>query len=345
MLVREAKDVARQWVEEKAAGLPGFDSASFGGSINWLPDEAEFPATSDVDLIVSIDDGSNPPATGGKFVYRQVILEVAYLPRGQFQSAEEILGDFQRAGRFRSPAIILDRSGDLTTLQAAVAKSYAKRRWVLKRCEHARSHALRYVRLLNESAPPYEQVAVWLFAAPTQVLLVAGLRNPTVRRRYVDVRELLAEYGHGDFYETLLRLLGCALMSRTRVEHHLNALTDAFDAAKHVVKTPFFFASDISDAARPIAIDGSRDLIEHDLHREAVFWIAVTYSRCQQVLYHDAPAELRDRFDPGYRELLTDLGVASFADLQRRSHLIEEHIPHVWQVTQAIIEANLAIED
>ncbi len=346
MLVREAKDVARQWVREEAAGLPGFNGAFLAGSINWLPDGAELPATSDVDLMVVLDDLTSPPGKHGKFIHRGAIVDVTYVPSDQFQSAESILGDYHRAGSFRSPTIILDPSGDLTRLQAAVSRAFARREWVRKRCEHARNHALRYVGMLRESDPFHDQVPAWSFAAgiTTHVLLTAGLRNPTVRRRYADVRELLTEYGHGDFYETLLELLGCALTSRERVEHHLSALTEAFDAASDVVKTPFSFASDISDGARPIAIAGSRDLIERGLHREAVFWIIVTYSRCQKVFDHDAP-ELRDRFDPGYRELLADLGVASFADLQRRTRLVEERLPQVWRVAQAIMAANPAIED
>ena len=346
MLVREAKDFARQWVREEAAGLPGFNGAFLAGSINWLPDGAELPATSDVDLMIVLDDVTGPPSKRGKFIRREAIVDVTYVSSDQFQSAETILGDYHRAGSLRSPTIILDPSGDLTRLQAAVSKGYAKRRWVLKRCEHARSHALRYVGMLRESDQLHDQVPAWSFAAgiTTDVLLTAGLRNPTVRRRYVDVRQLLTEYGHGDFYETLLDPLGCALMSRTRVEHHLSMLTEAFDAAKNVVKTPFLFAADISDAARLIAIGGSRELIERELHREAVFWIVVTYSRCQKVFHHDAP-ELRDRFDPGYRELLADLGVASFADRQRRTEQIEELLPQVWEVAQAIMAATPAIED
>jgi hypothetical protein len=35
-------------------------------------------------------------------------------------------------------------------------------------------------------------------------------------------------------------------MRRVRVEHHLPALADAFDVAAAVIKTSFFFASDIS---------------------------------------------------------------------------------------------------
>jgi hypothetical protein len=48
----------------------------------------------------------------------------------------------------------------------------------------------------------------------THVLLVAGLRNPTVRNRYVAVRELLADYNAVELHEWLLELLGAARISR-----------------------------------------------------------------------------------------------------------------------------------
>jgi hypothetical protein len=200
---------------------------------------------------------------------------------------------------------------------------------------------------LSEPAALDDHFASWLFAAgiTTHVLLVAGLRNPTVRRRYLAARELLAEYGRLDFYETLLETLGCAGMARERAEHHLAALEEAFDAAKAAVKTPFFFASEISDIARPISIGSSRDLIERGYHREAVFWIAATYSRCQTILYHDAPAEMQDRFSPGYQELLADLGTNSLADLHRRGEQVRSFLPHVWEVAQSIISANPEIKD
>ncbi len=134
-------------------------------------------------------------------------------------------------------------------------------------------------------------------------------------------------------------------MSRVRVEHHLAALTDVFDVAKTMVKTPFFFASDISDIARPIAIDGSLKLIERGYHREAIFWIVATYSRCQKVLYHDAPMEIRDRFNPCYQRLLGDLGISSFSDLQQRNEQVKALLPRVWEEAEAIMAANPEIED
>jgi hypothetical protein len=108
--------------------------------------------------------------------------------------------------------------------------------------------------------------------------------------------------------------------------------------------TPYRFSTDISDLARSIAIDGSRELIEGGLHREAVFWIAATYSRCRTIFAVDAPG-LIPRFDVGYQALLADIGLASFADRRRRCEQVVAEIPRVWEVAEAIIAANPEIED
>jgi hypothetical protein len=346
MIVKDAKEAARQWVIEEACEIPGFYGALYAGSTNWLPDEDVFLPTSDVDVWVVLAD-PGPPAKLGKFIYRDAILEVSYLTNDQLRSSDQILGDYHIAGSFRTPSIIADPSGRLTELQAVVSRDFAKRQWVYRRCEHAKNRVLRNLKSLNESEPFHDQVTARLCATgvTTHVLLVAGLRNPTVRQRYAAVRELLADYGRIDFYEALLKLLGCTRMSRESVAQHLTALTDVFDAAKAVVKTPFPFASDISDIARPITIDGSWDLVERGYHLEAMFWMVATYSRCQKVLYHDAPADMQDRFSPGYRRLLGDLGITSFADLQQRKEQIEVLLPRVWEVAEAIMAANPRIED
>ncbi|MBW3634397.1 MAG: hypothetical protein KY456_15350 [Chloroflexi bacterium] len=337
--------MARQWVLAGASATPDFAGAFYHGSINWLPDDAELPATSDVDVMVVLDD-PNPPLKPGKIIYRDILLEISYLSIDQLRPPELVLGQYHLAGSFQSPSIILDPSSQLTKLQVAVARDYAKRRWVRRRCEHARSKILGGFSL-RESDPFHDQVVGWLFPAgiTTHVLLVAGLKNPTVRRRYVAVRELLADYGRLDFHESLLELLGCAQMSRMRVEHHFAALTEAFDAAKAVVETPFFFISDISDIARPISLGGSEELIARGDYREAIFWMVATYSRCQKVLHHDAPAELRERYDQGYRELLADLGIGSFLDLRRRFTDVETFLPQLWDVAEEIMAANSEIED
>jgi hypothetical protein len=73
--------------------------------------------------------------------------------------------------------------------------------------------------------------------------------------------------------------------------------------------------------------------------------MVATYSRCQKVFHHDAPVTIQEEFAHGYRELLSDLGIASFADLQRRRDQIRQALPVVWEVAEAIIAANPVIEE
>ncbi len=344
MRVRQAKDVAREWVLREARGLPVFAGALTHGSVNWLADSAALPPASDLDVLVVLA-GADTPGKGGKIAYGGVVLDVSYLPRERVEPPERVLGDYHLAGSFAKATILADPSGRLASLRAAVAGEYAQRRWVRARCEHARGRVLDNLRSLDETTLLHDRAMSWLFAAgiTTHVLLVAGLRNPTVRRRYVAVRELLADYGRASFYPSLLELLGCAGMGRAQVEGHLAPLSEAFDAAKHVVKTPFPFAADIGDGGRHAAIDGSRALIERGDQREAVFWMAVTYSRCMKVLHDDAP-ELQERYEPGYRRLLGDLGITSAADLGRRGEEVRAFLPRLWGVAEVILGANPDIE-
>src|SRR4051812_14311818 len=141
MRVQQAKEVARQWVLEAANQIPGFSGAFYHGSVNGLPDEAALPATSDVDIMVVLAD-SNPVDKLGKFRYRDLLLEVSYLPADQVRSAEGVLSQYHLAGSLRTASIIADPTGRLIPLQAAVAKDFAQRRWVYTRCEQARNKVL-----------------------------------------------------------------------------------------------------------------------------------------------------------------------------------------------------------
>lgn len=345
MIVQQAKIIVRQWVMEEASQSPGFHGAFYHGSINWLPAEACLSPTSDVDVMIVLDNPT-PPEKPGKFLYRGVIIDASYLPAEQIYSAEQVLGLSHLAGSLRADSLIADPTGQLGAIQAGVSKDFAKRAWVTRRCEHALSKVRMHLQGPGEAAPFHDQVIAWLFGTgvTTHILLAAGLKNPTVRKRYLAVRELLAEYHRADFYETLLEMLGCARMTRTQAEQHLAGLSAVFDAAQAVAwRAHFSFAADISALARPVAIDGSRELIQRGDQREAVFWMAVTYSRCQKILYLVDPVGRFDRFDPGYRMLLADLGIRSFSDLRRRSQQVLEMLPRVWQVAEAIIAANPAI--
>ena len=340
MLVGEAKRAARRWVASEGPGIPGFAGAFFHGSINWLGDEEPFPEGSDLDLMLVLD-GPPPAQKLGKFVYDSVLLEVSPLTRAQLGTAEDILGQYHLAGSFRGPSIIADPAGFLTPLHEVVAREYARRPWVEARCAHARDKAL-HGTMLDAAAPFHNQVNAWLFPTgiETHVLLVAGLRNPTVRRRYAAARELLHEYGRAPFYATLIDQLDPAGMTPERATEHLAALGAAFDAAAAVIRSPFFFAADISAPARPVAIGGSAELIATGLHREALFWIVATFCRCMAVFAQDGTPDLRARHEPGFRRLLADLGIVTATDLRRRKEAIPAFMPEVWRVAEAIMAAN-----
>ena len=87
------------------------------------------------------------------------------------------------------------------------------------------------------------------------------------------------------------------------------------------------------------------ELIERGYHREAMFWIAVTHSRCHKVLSRVAPEEMKQSFRNSYRDLGSDLGVPSFTEIRQRCAEIERVLPRVWEVAETIMSANPGIED
>lgn len=331
---------------EKASRIPGFCGAYTAGSTNWLAENADLSIGSDLDIMVVLA-GQNRVGTRAKFIYRGVLLEASYLSKDQVQSADQVLGDYHLAPSFRTTRVMFDPTGHLTPLLAAVSRDYAKGRWVRKRCTNARDKILKYLRAIDERWELHDQVVACLFAAgiTSQVLLVAGLQNPTVRSRYRSVRDLLAGYGQLEFHETLLGLLGSARLTPARVQYHLGGLTEMFDAAAARIKTPFSFASDVSEISRSSAIDGSLELITGGYPREAMFWIAVTYSRCMKILLTDAAGDLTRSFREGYREMARDLGMSTWASVRQRCTEIERTLPRVCDRAEDIIAANREIEN
>ncbi|MGW3341991.1 hypothetical protein ACWDA3_01740 [Nonomuraea rubra] len=332
MRIEQARQVARDWVRDEGAALPGFGGAFLTGSVLWADPREELSPTSDVDVMVVAEPGAHLGHVG-KFPYKGVLLEVS--STGPLGSSHEVLSDYHLAGSFHLPCVLADPSGRLTELQQVVSRDFAERPWILARCTNAMDRVRGWINGMDESAPLPDQVTAWLFGTgvTAHVLLVAGLRNPTVRRRYAAVRELLAEHGRVDFHESLLDQLGCAGLDAARVRGHLAALSKAFDATSSVRVPGYRFDSDISPAARPAAIDGALELIERGLHREAVFWLVATYARC---LAKRSAAGLPAEYEDEFHELLADLGAETFADRRRRGDRVLAALPGLWQTAMAL---------
>ena len=344
VLVGEAKLAAEEWVRSEGSRLPGLLGAFLAGSVTTLPDGKPLPESSDVDITVVMEEP--PPVKTGKFRFRGALLEVSYEALERIRTPEAVLGDPHLAGGIRGMHIVADPSGRLRRLQDGVARKYACRWWVRQRCRTASATATGRLQPLDGLAPLHERVTAWLFGTSLTalILLLAGLRPPTVRRRYAVVRDVLHEYGRPDFHEELLQLLGCSDWSRSQAERHLGAVANAFDRAKCLPKGEFPFAADISDAARPVAIDGSRELIERGFHREAVFWMVATFSRCQWILHFNGSNENGDRHLQGFLSMLSDLGISATADLETRCKRVLAFLPRVNEMGDAIMAATPEIE-
>lgn len=126
MTVREAKEIAKKWVDEDACKLPGFQGAFFGGSVNWKPDEEPFPIHSDLDISLVID-GDTGIFKQRKILYQGVILEPSPKSVERVKTAEQVLGDFRLACHFSVPSIIADPTGHLSEIHRIVSNEYARR--------------------------------------------------------------------------------------------------------------------------------------------------------------------------------------------------------------------------
>jgi hypothetical protein len=331
-------------VARHASRQPGFRGAYFIGSTVGLPEDGELAPGLDIDVAVVTSEAAAPPKPG-KLLYRGALLEITLLPWQQLSSVDEVLGSYHLAAGFRFNTIIADPTGDLRILQQNVAQHFTEEVWVRRRCQHARERIESWLKGIDALAPWHDQVTAWLFGTgvTTHVLLVAALRNPTVRLRYLAAREVLDQYARLALYPDLLRLLGCADLTQDRVDYHLAGLARTFDAAAALAKTPFFFSSDITPAARSIAIEGSRSLIRSGNHREAIFWIVATYARCHKILAADALGMTQREFAPAFDELLADLGISSTDDLFRRAESVLQFLPQLWDNAEGIIAANPSV--
>lgn len=341
MKVVTARMAATKWVRQNASLESWFLGAYFSGSTVGLPDHTELSASSDIDIVIVVDE-DEPPLKLGKFEYEGVLIEVTYLTFKQLESTEEVLTNYHLAGSFRIDSIISDPTGYLRKLQTEVSEHFADIEWVRRRCQNAHAKIEQGLQAIDLSAPLYDRITSWLFptGVTTHLLLVASLQNPTVRLRYLAARHVLNEYTHPDVYPKLLDLLGCSHLTPTRIEYHVEQLARTFDAATSVAHTPFFFSTDITKAARPIVIDGSLHLIRGGFHLEAVFWIVATFARCHKILAADASPIIQLEHISAFEELISDLGISSGKVLLDRSEQVKRYLPTLWDVAEDIMLAN-----
>lgn len=322
----------------RSGELPGVLGAYCIGSAALLPLDAALSAHSDFDVMAVLAPGDARPKPG-KLLRGGVLLEISVISMDALRDPARAAEDYHIANGLSDPACVLyDPHAVIAPLCQYIARDFSAPDSISRRVRNARDKAERMLLAFDPAAPSPERLNGWLFPAGVlaQAILVAALQNPTVRTRYAAARRVLLRFDLAAEYERLLALSGFESITPAQARTHLSALASAFDDASRVLRTPFFFASDLTPLARPLAIDGSRALIESGLHREAMFWIAATFARCEMAFMADAPALLKKHLS-GIQALRSDLGVPAPAGEAARARNILRFLPALDAITEAII--------
>jgi hypothetical protein len=332
--IAQARALAADWLRgHDFGGLPVVGAFLAGSTVDADPAD-ELAADSDVDLSVVV--AGPAPTKLGLLDHRGLRLEVTFLSWADLADPAVVARTYYLAPSFARDTVLADPDGRLRRLHHQVAPQFARpdvvrARWagLLQRMDAAP----------RADGPWPEVVTGWLFSTSlsTLVVLVAARRNPTVRLRYLRAREALAAYGLAPAYPVLLQQLGCVDTEPGQVAARLPALAAAFDAAADCGPTGLFFASALTAAARPVAVAGAAALVERGDHREAVFWLVATFSRCLQVLAA-AGAPTAPHLE-AFRATVADLlGLRSPADLLERHADVRATLPWLDRLAEEILD-------
>jgi hypothetical protein len=341
MKVSDAKAIARAWVKERVAEVPRCWGVIFGGSINWLPEDAELGSHSDVDLWYYVSGELDPGLGQRKILHEGLILEESYFSLEPYRDEEAILGDWAVGHHFTAPNVIHDPSGVLTRLRPRVAQRFAEPFWIRRRCENVatgvRGDLLPVLR--GEADNPFPEVIFGFTVANITALpTIALVRPPTVRNGGVRFAEAMRALHREDLVERRLELLGSLRLGRDEVEELLRAYTRMYDRAATVVRTHFWGEFDLMPAARPCMIGGARDLIDRGYHREAVFWMYVGSVFSSIALRNDAADEWATTHRAPYESLLSTLGIGDAAGYRAKAVIAEGLLTELMVLAADIIE-------
>ena len=228
MNVRQMKQITGEWLTMNLSQYPGLVGAHFVGSINTMPDEADFPTYKDVDLHLVFKDGSPALENHGPFAnlleteYRGVILEGGYRPISEYQTPEIVLANPEIAHHLTVDSLIYDPEGWLRGLQEPVRREYTRRKWVEARIDYERKgleqwQGLRqYAKIMDSSGFSEFNLLGYHVSYLVALLCVATLQSPS--SGYNRMREILLEYNRLDLYDEAIAILGLQNISVDQAE-------------------------------------------------------------------------------------------------------------------------------
>lgn len=308
------------------------------GGITRAAPHAVFPTDSDLDLMLIVDR----PTTSKDPIdelYRGVSIEAGIRGVEEYASPETVLANPEIADHIAVGAILTDPIGLLSSIQPVVARDFARRRWVVLRCEDEKRRYEMFLNAARLAHMPVELIFPVILAIQNLASLVAValLVPPTHRKSLVLLREHLRTLERPDLFERALAAAGIRELSRARVQWYLDEAVIAFDRAIEVKQTPVPFDFKLRPHLRPYLLDGSQSMIDAGDHREAMPWIAGGMLISTAVLLNDAPEAERPRYASLLDDLVSDLGLATEPQRLERVTLTEELASDLFRLADEIV--------
>jgi hypothetical protein len=295
MNVEEVRSIAKQWVAEETARSPGEVLGAFTyGSINWMADENPFPPSSDLDLVVVVPTVDPVRHRVCKRSFGGIAVEAFYVPRERLLSAEALLADFAFGPNLVHAKVLFDPHRIVEGLRAVMVPEFARRHWVRQRCRSLRDWALPVIAEFEQSDRLFYLNAVTCLAvkAMAQMALSADLRNPTVKKALVKVRDVLVAYDLAEEHQWLLRLLGAAELDDETILRAASNCRQTLDQACTWYKTPFIGDNCVTVHSRPSLEVDVPACVAGGRGREIFLWVASLHAHAIIALENDAPAEV-----------------------------------------------------
>jgi len=341
---RDAVTLARDWVTSEARNKDGFMAAYLAGSLNRQDDMSVLRPSTDVDIHI-LQEGS--AQWERMTVCKGVTLQVALRELSSYCTHEQILAHPFESYNLTFGKLLYDPYGFLGRFQVALRPEWARKSWVLTRCYAELCLAKQRFSRAALGTSLIQSSMAWIMGiqALSGILANAWLRPPTYRRcllmMHQDValasQEEIFAQGRNDLIEMVLQLAGWNRMSRSQVINLLERVARCFNnvaAAGARPASPPFQAM-ICDGFRPMAIDGSREMIDEGYHREAMFWIHFITSILVEILATREGVQERVYADQVWRDLLESTGFSS-SSLQARSALVTEVCENTIRLAEAI---------
>lgn len=321
--------LAKNFVEKNYLDQPGFVGAHLVGSIIHADRDAIFPTYCDVDIAIVLDSIEFQKI---EEVFQEgYVLECILSGSSRYRSAEDILAIPGMACNLQKNSIIVDPEGRLAEIHRGVAEGFAMRHWVKRRVDTEMNIAKSSLEAMSRSQNMIEVIhsLCEFIMRCSASITTAHLKPPTHRRSLANLKALMQTPEEQSLFEDILKAFGSAQLSEAEVRTFLQQCLGAFDRAIVVKRSPVPFEWKLDPCIRDYLNQGTLEIIDEGLHREAIFWIAIFFIISTIAIQQDGLAEEKVGYAAQLTEFLRALGLESTESIKQRIEFCTEVYGHV----------------